>query len=50
MFVMFWAESSLHNGITGQVTEILGITNNVTELGPEVYQLMNDVIGVDRTR
>ena len=50
MFVIFWAETSLHNGIAGQVTEVLGIRDNVTELGPVVYQLMDQVIQVDNTR
>lgn len=50
MFVLFWAESSLHGGIAGQVTEILGVVNNATELSPSVYQLMSNVIRVDGTR
>ena len=50
MFVIFWAETSLHNGIAGQVTEVLRIADNITELGPEVYQLMNDVTQIDNTR
>ena len=50
MFVLFWAETSLHNGITGQVTEILQVVDNITQLGPEVYQLMNSVARVDETR
>ena len=50
MFVLFWAESSLHNGIAGQATAILGVVDNITELGPEAYQLMSSVIHVDRAR
>ena len=50
MFVLFWAETSLHNCITGQVTEILQVVDNITELGPEVYELMNEVVKLDGTR
>ena len=35
MFVLFWAESSLHDDIAGQATEILGVVDNITELDPE---------------
>ena len=46
----FWAESFLHGGIAGQVTEILGVVDNVTELGPDVYKLMTEVIQVNGIR